>query len=127
MKMPWDFLAGLRSRKATVEVHSNSIIDDADIDALVSDAEKTASLSSRSTDTNGLASDDGRAPVLLPLGEMENEPGVCEKPTLSTSEHVSDDVEILDIEIRQLKASLAQKIRLQNAQLEKMLERFEVR
>jgi hypothetical protein len=38
----------------------------------------------------------------------------------------SDDVVRLDAEIRQLRAELARKLELQNRQLEKMLERFDL-
>jgi len=38
---------------------------------------------------------------------------------------VSNDFQDLDDEIRQLRSQLAKKLRLQNAQLRKMLERFD--
>ncbi|CAN7752470.1 hypothetical protein [Rhizobium sp. LjRoot258] len=45
--------------------------------------------------------------------------------TPSTTSAVSNDLQDLDDEIRQLRSQLAKKLQLQNAQLRKMLERFD--
>ena len=52
---------------------------------------------------------------------------VGERPATSARPAFMDDVLTLDVEITDLKVALAQRLKQQNAQLRRMLERFETR